>query len=97
MPIHGDASAKAALYRDRFLLLSQRLYRDQHFSKPVFHTERSHSGSCEVLSGFDSTRINNLHLSKLDVLLLVNERISGLLKAFCLIKVPNPTFSYLLF
>ncbi|KAL7251850.1 hypothetical protein ACSBR1_013659 [Camellia fascicularis] len=31
IPIHGDASAKATLYRDRFLLLLQRLSRDQHF------------------------------------------------------------------
>ncbi len=48
LPIHGEASAKAALYRDRFLLLFQRLARDQHFSRPAFDTERSHVGSCEV-------------------------------------------------
>ncbi|XP_062159614.1 DNA polymerase epsilon subunit B [Alnus glutinosa] len=48
LPIHGDASAKAALYRDRFLLLFQRLARDQHFSRPAFDTERSHVGSCEI-------------------------------------------------
>nr|KYP51105.1 DNA polymerase epsilon subunit 2 [Cajanus cajan] len=47
LPIHGEASAKAALYRDRFLLLSQRLSRDQHFSKPAFESEFSHFGSCE--------------------------------------------------
>lgn len=47
-PIHGEASAKAALYRDRFLLLSQRLSRDQHFSKPAFESEFSHFGSCEI-------------------------------------------------
>lgn len=46
--IHGDASAKAALYKDRFLLLYQRVLRDSHFSKPAFHTEMSHYGSCEV-------------------------------------------------
>ncbi|XP_022137711.1 DNA polymerase epsilon subunit B isoform X2 [Momordica charantia] len=50
LPIHGDASAKAALYRDRFLLLSQRLSRDQHFSKPAFNTGMSHFGSCEISS-----------------------------------------------
>ncbi|GMP71046.1 hypothetical protein CsSME_00029611 [Camellia sinensis var. sinensis] len=48
IPIHGDASAKATLYRDRFLLLLQRLSRDQHFSKPAFDTERSQFGSCEI-------------------------------------------------
>ncbi|XP_057446745.1 DNA polymerase epsilon subunit B [Lotus japonicus] len=48
LPIHGDASAKAALYRDRFLLLFQRLSRDQNFSKPAFDSEFSHFGSCEI-------------------------------------------------
>ncbi|KAG5233824.1 DNA polymerase epsilon [Salix suchowensis] len=46
--IHGDASAKASLYKDRFLLLYQRVLRDSHFSKPAFHTEMSHYGSCEI-------------------------------------------------
>ncbi|CAJ1952203.1 unnamed protein product [Sphenostylis stenocarpa] len=41
------ASSKAA--RDRFLLLSQRLSRDQNFSKPGFESEFSHFGSCELL------------------------------------------------
>ncbi|KAL9324375.1 hypothetical protein ACSQ67_009232 [Phaseolus vulgaris] len=48
LSIHGEASGKAALYRDRFLLLSQRLSRDQHFSKPAFESEFSHFGSCEI-------------------------------------------------
>ncbi|XP_075661101.1 DNA polymerase epsilon subunit B isoform X1 [Castanea sativa] len=48
LAIHGEASAKAALYRDRFLLLFQRLARDHHFSKPAFDTEISHVGSCEI-------------------------------------------------
>ncbi|KAJ9677207.1 hypothetical protein PVL29_022287 [Vitis rotundifolia] len=48
LAIHGDASAKSALYRNRFLLLFQRLSRDQHFSKPAFDTETSHFGSCEI-------------------------------------------------
>ncbi|KAE8732408.1 glutamate decarboxylase 5-like [Hibiscus syriacus] len=39
LPIHGEASAKAALYRDRFLLLFQRVSRDQHFIKPAFDTD----------------------------------------------------------
>ncbi|CAL0323905.1 unnamed protein product [Lupinus luteus] len=48
LPVHGEASAKESLYRDRFLLLSQRLSRDQHFSKPAFDSEFSHFGSCEI-------------------------------------------------
>ncbi|KAI4352050.1 hypothetical protein L6164_006336 [Bauhinia variegata] len=48
LPIHGEASAKSTLYRDRFLLLFQRLSRDQHFSKPAFNSELSHFGSCEI-------------------------------------------------
>ncbi|KAF3975992.1 hypothetical protein CMV_000780 [Castanea mollissima] len=57
LAIHGEASAKAALYRDRFLLLFQRLARDHHFSKPAFDTEISHVGSCEeykITTGFFS-------------------------------------------
>ncbi|XP_038724892.1 DNA polymerase epsilon subunit B isoform X2 [Tripterygium wilfordii] len=50
LPIHGAASAKAALYRDRFLLLFQRVSRDPHFAKPAFDTEMSHYGSCEIAS-----------------------------------------------
>lgn len=49
LPIHGEASAKAALYRDRFLLLFQRVSRDQHFSRPSFDVENSEFGSCEVV------------------------------------------------
>ncbi|KAG9130326.1 hypothetical protein Leryth_004313 [Lithospermum erythrorhizon] len=45
-PIHGDASAKASLYRDRFLLLFQRLTRDPHFSAPAFDGDEH--GSCEI-------------------------------------------------
>ncbi|KAJ7969659.1 DNA polymerase epsilon subunit [Quillaja saponaria] len=48
LPIHGEALAKAALYRDRFLLLHRRLSFDQHFSKPAFDSENSHFGSCEI-------------------------------------------------
>ncbi|KAF8389640.1 hypothetical protein HHK36_024159 [Tetracentron sinense] len=47
LPIHGEALAKAALYRDRYQLLLQRLSRDRHFSKPAFDTE-AQSGSCEI-------------------------------------------------
>ncbi|KAK4283347.1 hypothetical protein QN277_000307 [Acacia crassicarpa] len=48
LPIHGEASAKAALYRDRFQLLFQRLSRDQHFAKPAFDSESTYFGSCEI-------------------------------------------------
>lgn len=49
LPIHGDASAKTALYRDRFLLLSQRLSRDKYFMKPAFDSNFSNNRrSCEV-------------------------------------------------
>ncbi|GJX34627.1 DNA polymerase epsilon subunit B [Tanacetum coccineum] len=46
--IHGDAPAKAWLYRDRFLLLSQRLSRIPQFSRPSFSSELSEFGSCEI-------------------------------------------------
>ncbi|OMO73451.1 DNA polymerase alpha/epsilon, subunit B [Corchorus olitorius] len=49
LPIHGEASAKAALYRDRFLLLFQRVARDQHFIKPAFDTDET-SESCQVIT-----------------------------------------------
>ncbi|KAL5995452.1 hypothetical protein ACLOJK_025514 [Asimina triloba] len=52
LPIHGDSSAKAALYRERYQLLLQRLSRDRHFSKPAFDAEMTHSGNCEITSGF---------------------------------------------
>ncbi|CAK9176470.1 unnamed protein product [Ilex paraguariensis] len=48
LPIHGDASAKATLYRDRFLLLLQRLSRDPHFARLAFDTDISQFGSCEI-------------------------------------------------
>ncbi|GAB2219932.1 hypothetical protein Droror1_Dr00007572 [Drosera rotundifolia] len=48
LPFHGDAPEKAALYRDRFVLLFQRLSRHPHFSKPAFDIDLSSSGSCEV-------------------------------------------------
>ncbi|KAL2921465.1 DNA polymerase epsilon subunit B [Bienertia sinuspersici] len=49
LPIHGNASAKATLYRDRFELLAQRLSRHPHFSKPAFETESSNFGCCEIV------------------------------------------------
>ncbi|XP_056174117.1 putative 3,4-dihydroxy-2-butanone kinase [Syzygium oleosum] len=50
LPIRGEASTKAMLHEDRFLLLLQhrRLSRDQHFAKPAFETETTEFRSCEV-------------------------------------------------
>ncbi|KAJ9183147.1 hypothetical protein P3X46_007051 [Hevea brasiliensis] len=48
LSVHGGSSAKSALYKDRYLLLFQRISHDQHFSKPAFDTEMSHYGSCEI-------------------------------------------------
>ncbi|VFQ58968.1 unnamed protein product [Cuscuta campestris] len=45
--IHGDATAKANLYKDRFLMLFQRLSRDSQFSKPCFGSTMSEYGSCK--------------------------------------------------
>ncbi|XP_042434279.1 DNA polymerase epsilon subunit B-like [Zingiber officinale] len=50
LPIHGDAVDKAALYRDRYQLLFQRISRDKYFSRPVFATEMTESESCEITS-----------------------------------------------
>ncbi|PQM33043.1 DNA polymerase epsilon subunit B isoform X2 [Prunus yedoensis var. nudiflora] len=48
LPIHGDAFSKAALYKDRFLLLSQMLSRHKDFSKPAFDSDLSDFGRCEI-------------------------------------------------
>ncbi|XVF50365.1 hypothetical protein PTKIN_Ptkin04bG0091500 [Pterospermum kingtungense] len=48
LPIHGEASAKAALYRDRFLLLFQRVSRDQHFNKLAFDIDDETSQNCQL-------------------------------------------------
>uniref|UniRef100_M1D2B3 DNA polymerase II subunit 2 n=1 Tax=Solanum tuberosum TaxID=4113 RepID=M1D2B3_SOLTU len=48
LPIHGDASAKATLYKDRFLLLFQRVSRDPRFSTLAFDASSSDYGSCEI-------------------------------------------------
>ncbi|XP_020587022.1 DNA polymerase epsilon subunit B [Phalaenopsis equestris] len=50
LSIHGEARDKAALYRDRYQLLLQRLTRDKYFSKPVFDAEMAESESCEITS-----------------------------------------------
>ncbi|KAK9732461.1 hypothetical protein RND81_04G002100 [Saponaria officinalis] len=49
LAVHGNAASKAALYRDRFLLLSHRLSRNPHFSKPAFAAHFSNSASCEIV------------------------------------------------
>jgi hypothetical protein len=48
LPIHGEAGAKASLYRDRYQVLLQRLSRDKYFSKPAFDTVVTEDSSCEV-------------------------------------------------
>ncbi|KAJ0496018.1 putative DNA-directed DNA polymerase [Helianthus annuus] len=48
LSIHGDASAKARLYRDRFLLLCQRLSGIPQFSRPSFNSELFGLRSCEI-------------------------------------------------
>ncbi|KAM0949149.1 putative DNA-directed DNA polymerase [Dioscorea sansibarensis] len=48
LPIHGEAGDKAAVYRDRFQLLLQRLSRDKYFSRPAFDTIMSDSDSYEI-------------------------------------------------
>ncbi|KAH7550663.1 hypothetical protein JRO89_XS13G0240900 [Xanthoceras sorbifolium] len=48
LPIHGEASAKVELYKDRFLLLFQRVSRDDHFSTSAFNAQTSEFGSCEI-------------------------------------------------
>lgn len=52
LPIHGDASAKATLYKDRFLLLFQRLARDPRFSTLGFDASSDYGG-CEVSGNND--------------------------------------------
>ncbi|KAK6794878.1 hypothetical protein RDI58_008331 [Solanum bulbocastanum] len=48
LPIHGNASAKATLYKDRFLLLFQRVSRDPRFSTLAFDASSSDYDSCEI-------------------------------------------------
>ncbi|WOL20163.1 DNA polymerase epsilon subunit B [Canna indica] len=48
LPIHGDAGDKAALYRDRYQLLLQRISRDKYFSRPLFDAEMAESVNCEI-------------------------------------------------
>ncbi|KAM0868739.1 hypothetical protein ACQ4PT_041129 [Festuca glaucescens] len=50
LSIHGEAGDKAALYRDRYQVLLQRLARDKYFSRPAFETVMTESDSCEITS-----------------------------------------------
>ncbi|CAC34504.1 DNA polymerase epsilon subunit B-like protein [Arabidopsis thaliana] len=54
LPIHGEASAKTALYRERFMLLSQRVSRAEHFSRPAFDAEMSQfeNNEYKITTGF---------------------------------------------
>uniref|UniRef100_A0A0E0PHW5 DNA polymerase II subunit 2 n=1 Tax=Oryza rufipogon TaxID=4529 RepID=A0A0E0PHW5_ORYRU len=50
LAIHGEAGDKAALYRDRYQVLLQRLARDIYFSKPAFDTVMTEDDNCEITS-----------------------------------------------
>ncbi|CAD6245452.1 unnamed protein product [Miscanthus lutarioriparius] len=50
LAVHGEAGDKAALYRDRYQVLLQRLSRDKYFSKPAFDTVATENSSCEITS-----------------------------------------------
>ncbi|XP_010493271.1 PREDICTED: DNA polymerase epsilon subunit B-like isoform X2 [Camelina sativa] len=50
LPIHGEAYAKTALYRERFMLLSQRVSRAEHFTRPAFDAEMSQFENNEISS-----------------------------------------------
>uniref|UniRef100_A0A0D9X8Q2 DNA polymerase II subunit 2 n=1 Tax=Leersia perrieri TaxID=77586 RepID=A0A0D9X8Q2_9ORYZ len=54
--IHGEAGDKAALYRDRYQVLLQRLARDIYFSKPAFDTVMTEDVNCESLIGCTGRR-----------------------------------------
>jgi hypothetical protein len=50
----GEAVDKAALYRDRYQLMLQRLTRDKFFSTPAFVSELMEDESCKVSTKFYS-------------------------------------------
>ncbi|KAM0904138.1 hypothetical protein ACQ4PT_018193 [Festuca glaucescens] len=50
LSFHGEAGDKAALYRDRYQVLLQRLARDKYFSRPAFETVMTEFDSCEMTS-----------------------------------------------
>lgn len=48
LPVHGEASSKTEVYRERFLLLLQRTSRADLFSRPSLDAEKSLFENCEV-------------------------------------------------
>ncbi|KAF8109796.1 hypothetical protein N665_0091s0025 [Sinapis alba] len=48
LPVHGDASAKTEVYRERFMLLLQRVSRAELFSRPAFDPAMSQFDNCEI-------------------------------------------------
>ncbi|KAG2331878.1 hypothetical protein Bca4012_018550 [Brassica carinata] len=48
LPVHGEASAKTEVYRERFNLLLQRVSRDELFTRPAFDPEKSQFDNCEI-------------------------------------------------
>ncbi|KAL0318658.1 UNVERIFIED_CONTAM: DNA polymerase epsilon subunit B [Sesamum angustifolium] len=92
LPIHGDAFAKATLYRDRFLMLSQRLSRDPHFSKPVLIVIYLIMAAARITTGFFAE--NTIVLAEGEMLL------DGIFRAnqFFLYYIPmDSSFMYMKF
>ncbi|KAJ4869580.1 DNA polymerase epsilon subunit B2 [Raphanus sativus] len=48
LPVHGEAFSKTELYRERFMLLLQRVSRSEFFSRPVFDPDKSQFDNCEI-------------------------------------------------
>ncbi|ERN11104.1 hypothetical protein AMTR_s00024p00151000 [Amborella trichopoda] len=63
LPIHGDASSKVALYRERYQLLNQRLLRNSDFSRPAFDTDITRSGGEVHTCGFPPLEDGNASLA----------------------------------
>ncbi|VVB16873.1 unnamed protein product [Arabis nemorensis] len=58
LPVHGEASAKTELYRERYMLLKQRVSRAEHFSRPTFDAE---------MSQFDNDGISSIQSLIVDI------------------------------
>ncbi|CAH2059953.1 unnamed protein product [Thlaspi arvense] len=48
--VHGEASAKTELYRERFMLLKQRVSRSEYFSRPEFDSDTTQIKKHEISS-----------------------------------------------
>ncbi|CAH8357691.1 unnamed protein product [Eruca vesicaria subsp. sativa] len=48
LPVHGEASSKTEVYRERFMLLLQRTSRADLFSRPAYDAEKSQFENCEI-------------------------------------------------